>query len=170
MLIPQSEIISIRENKATLVKNFISLKINYDFNLLSQLLEKNDLPIFVKSTIGNMRDVFQIRKVANLLEEIKPTLNFLGDLFFYEKKENDGIDLFFSFVSQAGVPHWDEEDVFILGLQGEVMYKIFGIETKNYIVKKGDMIFIPKGLKHKVIALSPRIVASVGFWGNKKNV
>ena len=59
MLIPQSEIISIRENKATLVKNFISLKINYDFNLLSQLLEKNDLPIYVKSTIGNMRDVFQ---------------------------------------------------------------------------------------------------------------
>mgnify|MGYP003115723178 FL=1 len=105
-----------------------------------------------------------------MLEEIKPTLNFLGDLFFYEKKENDGIDLFFSFVSQAGTPHWDEEDVFILGLQGEVMYKIFGIETKNYIVKKGDMIFIPKGLKHKVIALSPRIVASVGFWGNKKNV
>ena len=124
MLIPQSEIISIRENKATLVKNFISLKINYDFNLLSQLLEKNDLPIYVKSTIGNMRDVFQIRKVANLLEEIKPTLNFLGDLFFYEKKENDGIDLFFSFVSQAGTPHWDEEDVFILD--------IFFITPKTY--------------------------------------
>ena len=99
MLIPKSEITSIKENKVTLVESFISLKIDYDFNFLSQLLEKNDLPIYVKSTIGNMRDVFQIRKVADLFKELKPTINFLGDLFSYEKKENDGIDLFFSFLN-----------------------------------------------------------------------
>jgi len=170
MLIPKSEITSIKENKVTLVESFISLKIDYDFNFLSQLLEKNDLPIYVKSTIGNMRDVFQIRKVADLFKELKPTINFLGDLFSYEKKENDGIDLFFSFVSQAGTPHWDEEDVFILGLEGEVMYKIFGSKIKNYVVKKGDMLFIPRGLKHKVIALSPRMTVSVGFYGRRVNV
>lgn len=170
MLIPKSEITSIKENKVTLVQSFISLKTNYDFNFLSQLLEKNDLPINAKSAIGNMRDVFQIKKVENLYEEIKPTINYLGDLFSYEKKENDGIDLFFSFVSQVGVSHWDDEDVFIIGLEGEVIYKIFGSEIKNYVVKKGDMLFIPRGLKHKVIALSPRMTVSVGFYGRRVNV
>lgn len=170
MRIPESELISIKENKVTLVKNFISLKINYDFNLLSQLLEKNDLQINQKSFNGHLRDVFQIKKVGNLFVEIKPTLNFLGNLFNYEKKEKDELDLFFSFVSQVGNSHFDYEDVFIIGLEGKVIYKVFGNETENYVIEKGDMVFLPKGLAHKVIALSPRITASVGFHGRRINV
>ena len=76
---------------------------------------------------------------------------------------------FFSFVSQVGNSHVDREDVFIIGLKGEVIYRVFGVEDKDYYLKKGDMIFIPKGIKHKVIGLSSRIVASIGFYGKRLN-
>lgn len=29
------------------------------------------------------------------------------------------------------------------------------------------MIFIPQGVKHKVIGMSPRIIASIGFFGKR---
>jgi len=29
------------------------------------------------------------------------------------------------------------------------------------------MVFIPRGIKHKVIGLNPRIIASVGFYGKR---
>jgi len=170
MLIEKQEIASIKENKVTLVKNFVSLEKNYDFNFLSQLLEEeSNLQINQKSFNGNLKDVFQTQRVSNFFKEIKSSINFLGTLFCYEKNESDEIDLFFNFASQVGNTHMDEEDVFIIGLKGKVMYRVFGIEDKDYIIEKGDMVFIPKGLKHKVIALSPRITASVGLHGKRIN-
>ena len=34
-------------------------------------------------------------------------------------------------------------------------------------IQKGDLIYIPKGVHHKVISLSPRITLSIGFYGKK---
>ena len=55
MLIQQPQLISIRENKPTLVKNFVTLKKKYDFNLLSQFMEENDSTVMSHSSIGNLR-------------------------------------------------------------------------------------------------------------------
>lgn len=73
-----------------------------------------------------------------------------------------------SFVSQAGLTHADKEDVFIIGLNGSAIYKTFEKENKYYEINKGDLIFIPKGLKHKVIAMTPRTVISAGFHGKRQ--
>ena len=167
MLIKQSDSISIKENKITLIKNFLSLERNYDFNLISDLMEENDLSIVQKSSFGNLKDVFQIYKVSNTLKEFKTFFDFLSKLFKYERDPRDEVDLFFSLVSQIGNCHTDVEDVFIIGLKGKVIYRVFDIEIKDYIVEKGDMIFIPRGLKHKVMAFSPRIIASIGFYGRR---
>ena len=169
MLIKHTEFNSIKENKVTLIKNFILLERNYDFNLLSNLMEENECKIDQKSFVGNLKDVFQILKVSNTLQEFKTFFDFLSKLFKYERHEDDEVDLFFSFVSQVGNSHVDREDVFIIGLKGEVIYRVFGVEDKDYYLKKGDMIFIPKGIKHKVIGLSSRIVASIGFYGKRLN-
>tara|TARA_R100000988_G_C3966146_1_gene148899 strand:- start:151 stop:663 length:513 start_codon:yes stop_codon:yes gene_type:complete len=169
MLIKQPEIISIKENKVTLVKNFVSLGTNYDFNLLSRLMEENELSISQKSFNGNLKDVYLIHQTSNYLQEFKIFFDFLSKLFKYERDPRDDIDIFFSLVSQVGTCHTDEEDVFIIGLKGEVIYRIFDVETKDYNIKKGDMVFIPRGLKHKVIGLTPRIVASVGYYGKRIN-
>tara|TARA_X000001388_G_C2148621_1_gene91538 strand:- start:22 stop:546 length:525 start_codon:yes stop_codon:yes gene_type:complete len=169
MLIKQPEVISIKENKVTLIKNFVTLERNYDFNLLSQLMEENNLTISQKSFVGNLKDVFQIYKVSNTLQEFKTFFDFLSKLFKYERDLKDEVDLFFNFVSQTGNPHVDIEDVFIIGLKGKSIYRVFDGETRDYNIQKGDMIFIPKNIKHKVMALNPRIVASIGFYGRRLN-
>ena len=167
MLIKAQDLKDIQENKVTLIKNFINLERNYDFNLISNLIEENDLSIVQKSQIGNLKDVFQIYKVSNCLQEFKTFFDFLTKLFKYERNLRDEVDLFFSLVSQVGNSHVDIEDVFIIGLKGKVIYKIFNFENQDYSIEQGDMIFIPKGIKHKVIGINPRIVASIGFYGNR---
>ena len=160
MLIKAKDFKDIQKNKVTLVKNFVSLTREYDFNLLSNLMEENNCRISQKSNIGNLKD--------NVLEEFKIFNDFLSKLFKYERDSRDGLDLFFSLVSQVGNSHVDVEDVFIIGLRGITIYRISDSENKDFYIKKGDMIFIPKSIKHKVIGLSPRIVASVGFFGERK--
>jgi len=169
MLIKESDLVSIQQNKVTFLKDFAFLERIYDFNLLSKLMEENPVSIYQKSSIGNLRDVFQMYRVLNYFPEFKTFFDFLTKLFKYERDSKDQVDLFYSFISQAGDPHVDEEDVFILGLEGKTIYRIFGDVNKDYIIEKGDMIFIPRGLNHKVIGLSPRIVASIGFFGKRLN-
>jgi len=170
MLIKQSDVTSIKENKVTLIKNFASLTREYDFNLISLLIEENNLKIDQKSFVGSLKDVFQIYRVSNTLQEFKTFFDFLSKLFKYERDSKDEVDLFFSLVSQVGGAHVDIEDVFIIGLKGTTIYRVFDIENKDYYIKKGDMIFIPRGKKHKVLSMSPRIIASVGFHGRRTDV
>jgi hypothetical protein len=59
MLIKAQDLKDIQENKVTLVKNFASLTKEYDFNLISNLIEENDLSIVQKSHFGNLKDVYQ---------------------------------------------------------------------------------------------------------------
>jgi|TARA_B100001094_G_scaffold294022_1_gene314317 hypothetical protein len=169
MLIKQPELISIKENKVTLVKNFISLERNYDFNFLSQLMEENDIEVDAKTKVGNSKDVFQMYHVLNYLPEFKTFNDFLSKLFKYRREARDEVDIFFSFVSQAGNGHIDTEDVFILGLKGKTIYRVFGNVNKDYLVEEGDLIFIPKGISHKVVGITPRIIASIGFYGKRLN-
>ena len=168
MLIKAQDLKDIQENKVTLVKNFASLTREYDFNLLSNLMEENECIISQKTNFGNLKDVFQIYKVSNCLQEFKTFFDFFSKLFRYEKDSRDGVDLYFSLVSQIGDSHVDIEDVFIIGLKGKIIYRVFDFENKDYSIEKGDMIFIPKGIKHKAIGINPRIIVSIGFYGKRK--
>ena len=167
MLLNKEQINLIKNNKVTFIKNFVLLTREYDFNLLSKLMEENKCKINQKLLIGNLKDVFQMLKVSNFLQEFKVFFDFLSKMFKYERHEKDEIDLFFSLISQVGTPHVDIEDVFIIGLKGTTIYRVFDIENKDYTIEKGDMIFIPRGIKHKVIGLNPRIVASIGYFGKR---
>jgi mannose-6-phosphate isomerase-like protein (cupin superfamily) len=167
MLINKDQVNLIKENKICHIKDFVLLERQYDFNLISLLLEENDLKVASKSNIGNLKDIFQIYKVSNCLKEFKTFFDFLSKLFKYERDPRDEVDLFFSLASQVGSPHKDEEDVFIIALSGKIIYRIFDIKNKDYEMNKGDLIFIPKNIKHKVIGITPRIIASIGFYGKK---
>lgn len=167
MLINKDQVNLIKENKVCYIKNFASLEREYDFNLISLLLEENNLKIQQKTNIGNLKDVFQIYQVSNSLKEFKTFFDFLSKLFKYERDSRDEVDLFFSLVSQIGNSHIDIEDVFILGLSGKTIYRIFDVQNQEYEINKGDLIFIPKNIKHKVIGINPRIIASIGFYGKR---
>ena len=162
MLLNEAEVNSIKQNKVTLIKNFIELHKIYDFNFISKTIEENDFVVESKTNLNNLRNVFQIRNVIDTSQEFKTLFDFLSKLFKYQRDAKDSVDLFISFVSQVGRSHIDEEDVFIIGLKGNVIYRVFDIQNKDYSIEEGDMIFIPKGLKHKVIGISPRIIASSG--------
>ena len=69
MLLNKDQIQSIKENKVTFVKNFVTLNRPYDFNLISKLIEENDLQSMSKSNYSGLKNVFQIRGVVNLLKE-----------------------------------------------------------------------------------------------------
>ena len=118
---------------------------------------------------GTLKDAYQMLKINNFLPEFNVFFDFITKLFKYERHAEDAVDLFFSFVSKVGAAHRDTEDVFIIGLKGKVIYRVFDTETVDYKINKGDMMFIPKGLKHKVLAITPRIIASIGFFGKKNN-
>ena len=167
MLLNETEVNSIKQNKVTLIKNFIELHKIYDFNFISKTIEENDFVVESKTNLNNLRNVFQIRNVIDTSQEFKTLFDFLSKLFKYQRDAKDSVDLFISFVSQVGRSHIDEEDVFIIGLKGNVIYRVFDIQNKDYSIEEGDMIFIPKGLKHKVIGISPRIIASIGLYGER---
>jgi len=169
MLLKESEVKSIRENKLTFVKNFTPLTKEYDFNWISSFMEKNNFTINQTSGVGNLKDVFQMRSVKDHDNQFVVWFNFFNKLFKYQFHEMDNIDIFFSLVSQNGNVHQDSEDVFIIGLLGTTVYKVFDKEVTDYYIEKSDMIFIPKHLKHKSIAMTPRIIASIGFYNQRFN-
>jgi len=167
MLIKKDQVSLIKNDKVCFIKNFISLEKNYDFNFLSKLMEENYSSITQKSYIGNLQDVFQLHKIGNTLKEFTILFDFFKKLFKYKQNKEDEVDLFFSFVSQVGIVHKDIEDVFIIGLHGKTIYRIYDEENIDYTINKGDLIFIPKNIKHKVIGITPRIIASIGFYGER---
>ena len=167
MLLNKEQIDSIRNKKITHVKNFASLDREYDFNLLSQLLEETNEEVLVKTKIGNLRDVYQMMKATDFLPEFRIFHDFLLKTFKFKPDVRDAVELFFSFTTQSGPAHADIETVFIIGLKGKVIYRIFEDKTSDYEINKGDMIFIPSGIRHRVVGITPRIIASVGFFDRK---
>ena len=164
MLLNKEQIESIHNREITYVKNFVLLKREYDFNLISKILEEQDNRVLTKTNVGNLRDVYQMLNVTNYLQEFKIFFDFLSKTFKFNSDPKNGVELYFNFAAQVGAVHDDIENVFIIGLKGKTVYRIYGDNNIDYEINKGDMVFIPPGIKHKAIALTPRIIASIGFY------
>jgi hypothetical protein len=63
--------------------------------------------------------------------------------------------------------HQDNENVFFLTAQGEVLWKIYDTSREKveyeFLLSKGEMLFCPPYRQHEVISLTPRIGVSLGF-------
>ena len=94
MLLNKEQIDSIRNKKITHVKNFASLDREYDFNLLSQLLEETNEEVLVKTKIGNLRDVYQMMKATDFLPEFRIFHDFLLKTFKFKPDVRDAVELF----------------------------------------------------------------------------
>ena len=169
MLLKNNKVKSIRQNKVTFVKNFVNLSQDFDFNYVSNLLEENNLNVFQKSNHMPLKAVYQIRQIEKTNNQFLIYYDFFKKLFKYNLNSLDGVDIFLSFVSSLGEAHEEEEDVFIIILKGKTIYKVYENEQKSYVMNEGDLIYIPKKIKHKVLALSPRISLSIGFYGSRIN-
>ncbi len=162
-LLPE-QLENIKKNKITIVKKFSKIEQIFDFNLLISFIEKCDLPVVIQNKNNLFENSFQIKKVEAMFSDFKFFQNYLKQVASYPDHEKNGCDIFFSFKSCSGFTHVDPEDVFIIGLHGKTLYKTFGESIEFHEINKGDLIFIPNGIPHKVISLSPRIILSVGFF------
>lgn len=167
MLLNKEQIESIQNRKVTHVKNFASLEREYDFNLIAEILEERDNKVLTKTNTGGLRDVYQMLNVTNIFQEFRTFFDFLLKTFKFIPDSRDAVEFFFSFASQVGVVHEDTEDVFIVGLKGKTIYRVYGADNIDYEINKGDMIFIPHGIRHKVIGITPRIIASIGYFNRR---
>ena len=79
MFIKKQEIDSIRDNKVTYIKNFVDLKKQYDFNLLSRLVEETDAETKVKAKnlTDVMRGVYQMKNIKSHFKEFVTFFDFL---------------------------------------------------------------------------------------------
>ena len=167
MLLNKKNIESIRKQKLTYVKNFTTIVDTYDFNKISSLVDDNSLIVENKLTHGLIFNaIWQLTQIDKFDNFFYIQKDFFNKLFKYVPDIKDGVDIFFSFVTNIGKSHVDVEDVFLIGLYGKTTYRIID-NKKDYMIERGDLLYIPKGIKHKSISITPRAIASVGFHGGK---
>ena len=109
-------------------------------------------------SILNKKPTF-VKKFTSLDQEYD--FNFLTKFL-----DDNSIPVFNIKPSIEGISHVDMEDVFLIGLHGQTMYQDL-FTGKNYIIEKGDLLFFPKQNPHRAISLTPRIILSVGVFGEK---
>jgi hypothetical protein len=146
-----------------LIKNFCSFRETIDFNFLSNLLDRNNFETkFSNNWLNNyiFESIFKIQNVEtdNFFKEI---FNYLNINYNKENKKSD-LFLFFSLTSgNKSITHWDEHDVFIIGLYGKTIYIV---ENQEFCLEQGDLLLIKKNEVHKAIGLTPRIILSYGIY------
>jgi len=139
---------------------FFSIEDPIDFNRLTSIADFCESKIIDKKnpTLMKIAEVGEIKDISNVENIIK---NLLVDTF----KINTYI---FASFNKHGITdtHHDGESVFLIPTYGLVNYIIYEEEKfiKNFQMEKGDLLIIPKKVKHSAIPLSPRIVVSVGIY------
>ena len=166
MLLNKKDINRIKSKKITYVKNFTQNLQNFNFNTLSTLIDDYSLNVVNKSNFLNFNATWQVKDVHQTNADFFVFLDFFSKIFKYTAETRDGVDLFFSLVTNTGMSHVDTEDVFLIGMHGKTIYRITDTK-KDYTLEHGDLLHIPKGIRHKSISSTPRIIASVGFFGGK---
>ena len=166
MLLKPSHVKSILEKKPTFIQGFTILQEKYDFNFLSSFIDSNSIQVLSKKN-AFFETIWQAKNVHHYHKDFFVFFDFLKKTFKYVLDTKDGVDIFFSFTSQTGGAHKDNEDVFLLGLEGTTIYRDTLIQ-KDYYINKGDLLFFPKQRQHKAISLTPRLILSIGFYGGKE--
>jgi len=89
---------------------------------------------------------FYVSHRADRIKRLKPILKDLKCNYAH---------LYFGVMSKAKTfgAHKDTTDVWFWQCQGKTKWTI---NKKEYILKPGDLIFVPKGIIHNVVSLTPR--------------
>ena len=132
---------------------------NLDFNKLLFFLDRNEDNFFQNKEHAFKLMQFQTFKQGQDFQtEVKKIYDYGG--------EKIDTHVFASLSKKGFSPcHHDEMSVFLIPTHGDVVYNIY-TETEQHIflLKKGDLLTIPKGVVHSAVPLNPRIVVSVGVY------
>lgn len=122
-----------------------------DFNTLSSLIDVFPDNASTKGLRVKIKPVNTVQ-IEDLRSQIKSSLKYnLLDCDIYAS-----LSAFHAGTNQ----HVDQESVFILNCCGKVCYNIYEEEIHSYIIEEQDAIFIPSGVVHSAVPLTPRISLS----------
>lgn len=132
---------------------------NFDFNVFFNILDRNEENFFQKKDHSFKLTNFQNTHQGQQYQET------VKSMFDYQQQNIDTY-VFASFSKLGITPnHSDTMTVFLIPTYGEVVYSVYSETEQNYfLLKKGDLLTIPKGIIHSAIPLNPRIVVSVGVY------
>jgi ribosomal protein L16 Arg81 hydroxylase len=163
MILNSKNIESIKNRQITFVKGF-SVDELYDMNKLTDFIDNYNMNVSCLTKHENFfGQVLQIRYVNQYDQNVAFVKDFLEKTFNYKYHVENGVDIFFSLIANTGASHVDEEDVFILGSHGKTTYRIIP-DGIDYQIKKGDLLYIPRGIRHRSFSNTPRVVMSIGFF------
>ena len=154
---------SILNRKITFIKNFVTDDL-YDMNKLTTFIDDYSIDILCLAQHEKFyRQILQIRNINNFDSNAAVIQDFLQKTFKYKDHDENGVDIFFSLVANTGSSHVDREDVFLLGSHGKTTYRIIP-DAIDYQITKGDLLYIPRGVRHRSFSNTPRAVISIGFF------
>jgi hypothetical protein len=124
---------------------------NLDFSIKNNLsLQFFDNCGIVLHDLKNVKNVKDIKK--NIIKSNDTKYNCSSHAY-----------ISFSSKSKTFGKHKDTSDVWFWQCIGETMWKIYDDSTHEYILKSGDLIYIPHGMYHHTTPISPRVGISFGL-------
>jgi ribosomal protein L16 Arg81 hydroxylase len=163
MILNSKNIESIKNRQVTFVKGF-SVDELYDMNKLTTFIDNYSMDVLCLAQHENFfRQVLQIKYINEFDDNVAVMKDFLQKTFKYRFNAENGVDIFFSLVANTGSSHVDKEDVFLIGSYGKTTYRMIP-EGIDYQIKKGDLLYIPRGIRHRSFSNTPRAVISIGFF------
>jgi len=157
-------------NEVKVFKNIIKFDNEFNFNDILDLISFSyfrNTAKFANNVGINMHDIFshtfQIFDVSQY-EKLKDLHKQLC-VFFGKNIEDINFKphIFFSFRSATGPLHSDNENVFIIGLEGKTYYDFPSLK-RIYEIEKTDAIYIPAKLMHAASSIQKRIICSWGIY------
>lgn len=176
MLLNQEQVESIKSRQITFVRNCRVVEKYNSFEKVFDFLEQNDVAVRIRNPNINPQNniVWLTRSTVFSVDscERDPEIFAIQDLIFKLFYTDNSVRLqnshiFFSITSGMSNEHIDEEDVHLIGLFGETIYRVYdnlNNTHEDYVINPGDYLFIPCGIKHRSISMSKRAVLSVGFY------
>lgn len=169
----------------------LHFRVGYSLELIHQLQKYTFTPPL--NTRASQEQVqFLLQQGASLvLEKVDQQSELLGimcDQLSGELECRTGFNLYLSYPQEAAFRlHYDTHDLFVLHLQGEKVWELYGETTpyptekgrhineaqpdkclERFVLKPGDVLYIPKGHWHKALAQphkDPSLHLTLGIYG-----
>lgn len=131
------------------------------------------ISMIFQSLYLRVADVFNIsqgKNAGNIMPKLDEVIHFCNQIFGTTIKYSEAyINL--KTKSEDLKPHFDDWTAVVWGCIGQMEWRIYNdfynkkdeLDYVSYIVNPGDIFIVPKGVAHKVIALTPRASISLAY-------
>lgn len=132
------------------------------YNGFGAKLDYADRHQVIKLIADDLHDIFEYPKMAK-----KTRPNGAHQLYINLIKTSFDIEQIKTSELPPPNKHQDNENVFFICAQGEILWKIYDLFGEKveyeFLLSKGEMLFCPPYRQHEVISLTPRVGVSLGF-------